>query len=146
MVNVIGKIKLHIEVGKASPSPPVGPALGQKGINIMAFCKDFNDYSSKHFKQGTVLSVNITVYEDKSYKYKVSIPSTSSMAKKVIGLAKGSTSPSSINVGYISIRQVYEMAVIKLGYSKDNFTQNDVASMCKSILGTVRSMGVKVVR
>lgn len=146
MVNVVGKIKLNIEVGKASPSPPVGPALGQKGINIMAFCKDFNDYSSKLFKPGVVLPVSIVAYENKSYDYKVSVPSTSDLLMKVSGIEKGSSSPSKTRVGYVSIRQIYEIALIKLEHEGVALSKDNIVSSCKRVLGTVRSMGVGVVR
>merc|ERR1719213_956864 len=109
---VAGKIKLALDAGKASPAPPVGPALGAKGVNIMAFCKEYNAQTAD--KIGTVVPVEITVFEDKSFDFKLKTPPTSFLIKKEAGLKKGASDPGKQQVGSITASQAENIAAIKL--------------------------------
>lgn len=144
MKKIVGLIKLQLPAGKANPSPPVGPALGQHGVNIMAFCKDFN---ARTQSQGDmIIPVLITVYADRSFFFIMKTPPASVLIKKAAGLSlqkkpgSGSKEPNKIKVGTITTQQVREIAELKL---KDLNTTN-VESAMNSIAGTARSMGVKV--
>jgi large subunit ribosomal protein L11 len=144
MKKIVGFIKLQLPAGKANPSPPVGPALGQHGVNIMAFCKDFN---ARTQAQGDmIIPVLITVYADRSFSFIMKTPPASVLIKKAAGLStakkpgSGSKEPNKIKVGSITEQQLREIAELKL---KDLNTTN-VESAMKSIAGTARSMGVRV--
>jgi len=144
MKKIVGLIKLQLPAGKANPSPPVGPALGQHGVNIMAFCKDFN--ASTQSQGDMIIPVLITVYADRSFSFIMKTPPASVLIKKAAGLSlqkkpgSGSKEPNKIKVGTITTQQVREIAELKL---KDLNTTN-VESAMNSIAGTARSMGVKV--
>ena len=135
---VIGTIKLQIPAGQANPAPPVGPALGQKGVNIMAFCKEFNAATQK--QAGDILPVVITVYKDKSFTFITKSPPASVLIKKIAGIAAGSKEPNKIKVGKLSRKQLLEIAKIKM---KDLNARDDEAAM-KIIAGTARQMGVEI--
>ena len=142
---ITGYIKLQLPAGKANPSPPVGPALGQHGVNIMAFCKDFNARSAP--MGDTILPVVITVYADRSYSFIMKSPPASVLIKKAIGLpsgkkpGSGSKEPNKVKVGTITAAQIRGIAQEKI---KDMNT-TDLEAASRSIAGTARSLGVDVV-
>jgi large subunit ribosomal protein L11 len=135
---VIGTIKLQIPAGQANPAPPVGPALGQKGVNIMAFCKEFNAATQK--QAGDILPVVITVYKDKSFTFITKSPPASVLIKKAAGIAAGSKEPNKTKVGKLSKKQLLEIAKTKMN---DLNARNDEAAM-RIIAGTARQMGVEI--
>ena len=135
---IVGSIKLQIPAGAANPAPPVGPALGQQGVNIMAFCKEFNARTAK--QSGDILPVVITVYKDKSFTFITKQPPASSRIKKALNLASGSKEPNKIKVGKLTKKQVEEIAKRKM---PDLNARNTAAAM-KIIAGTARQMGVDV--
>lgn len=132
------QIKLYCPAGQATPAPPVGPALGQHGLNIMEFCKQFNEKSKG--QEGLTLPVLITVYEDKSFTFIIKSPPSSVLLKRVCNLAKASGQPNKEKVGKITHAQVEEIAKAKL---KDLNTQN-LESAIQIVKGTARSMGIEV--
>jgi large subunit ribosomal protein L11 len=136
---VLTTIKLQALGGAASPAPPVGPALGQHGINIMEFCKAFNAQTQQD--AGTVIPVVITVYEDRSFTFVTKTPPAADLIRKAIGLEKGSPEPHRNKVGTITQAQLREIATTKLA----DLNANDVDAAAKIIAGTARSMGVEVV-
>jgi large subunit ribosomal protein L11 len=135
---VIGEIKLQIPAGQANPSPPVGPALGQRGVNIMEFCKSFNAVTQS--QQGMIIPVIITVYADRSFTFVTKTPPASILLKKAAGIEKGSSEPGKTKVGIVSRAQIREIAQLKL---KD-LTAKDLAAAEKSVEGTARSLGLEV--
>jgi large subunit ribosomal protein L11 len=135
---IIGTIKLQIPAGQANPAPPVGPALGQKGVNIMAFCKEFNAATQK--QAGDILPVVITVYKDKSFTFITKSPPASILIKKAAGIAAGSKEPNKTKVGKLNRKQLLEIARAKM---KDLNARDDEAAM-KIIAGTARQMGVEI--
>ena len=135
---VVALIKLALDAGKATPAPPVGPALGQRGVNIVMFCKEYNARTSD--KIGLVIPVEITVYEDKSYTFILKTPPASVLLAKAAGVAKGSGNPKSEIVGSITKKQLLEIAETKL---PDLNTSNKEAAM-KIIEGTAKNMGITV--
>ncbi len=136
---VIAKIKLQIPGGQASPSPPVGPALGQHGVNIMAFCKEFNAKTKD--KAGIIIPVVITVYEDRSFDFIMKTPPASVLLKMAAGVAKGAHDPLREKVGKVTKAQVREIAQTKL----PDLNTDDIEKAMKIIEGTARSMGIEVV-
>ncbi|GAB4250634.1 MAG: 50S ribosomal protein L11 [Acidobacteriota bacterium] len=131
-------IKLQIPAGKATPAPPVGPALGQHGVNIMDFCKAFN--AKTQGQEGLIIPVVITVYQDRSYTFITKTPPASILLKRAANIAKGSSEPNKTKVGTVTRQQVEEIARTKLpDLNTDNLEQ-----AVKSILGTARSMGIEV--
>ncbi len=136
---VVAKIKLQIPGGQASPSPPVGPALGQHGVNIMAFCKEFNARTKD--KQGIIIPVVITVYEDRSFDFITKTPPASVLLKMAAGVAKGAHDPLREKVGRVTKSQVREIAQQKL----PDLNTDDIEKAMKIIEGTARSMGIEVV-
>ena len=134
---VTGQIKLQIPAGQANPSPPVGPALGQHGVNIMEFCKAFNAKTQK--QAGTVLPVIIDVYADRSFSFIVKSPPASFLIKKLAKLKKGSGQPHLDKVGSLTMEQLEEIANLKM----EDLSANSVEQAVKIIAGTARSMGVK---
>ncbi|HPD06051.1 MAG TPA: 50S ribosomal protein L11 [Spirochaetota bacterium] len=135
---IVTQIKLQIPGGQANPAPPVGPALGQHGLNIMEFCKAFNDRTKD--QQGTILPVVITVYEDRTYTFIVKTPPAAVLIKKALKLEKGSSEPNKKKVGTITQSQLEEIAKLKM----PDLNANDVEAAKKIIAGTARSMGVEV--
>ena len=135
---VTGIIKLQIPAGQANPAPPVGPALGQQGVNIMAFCKEFNAATQK--EAGMVIPVVITVYQDKSFTFITKTPPAAALLKKAAGIAKGSGVPNRDKVGKVTKKQLAEIAKLKM---KDlNAFDEDHA--VRMVAGTARSMGIEV--
>ena len=135
---VLTEIKLQAVGGQASPAPPVGPALGQHGINIMEFCKAFNAQTQDN--AGTVIPVVITVYEDRSFTFVTKTPPAAQLIKKAAGVAKGSGVPHTQKVGKLTMDQVREIAETK----KEDLNANDIDAAAKIIAGTARSMGIEV--
>lgn len=131
-------IKLQINAGKATPAPPVGPALGQHGINIMAFCKEYNERTAS--QDGFIVPAEITVFEDRSFTFVIKMPPVSDLLRRALGVEKGSASPGSVRVGSISRDTVYEIARNKM---KDLNT-TDIDKAVSIVAGTARSMGVEV--
>ncbi|MEK9500708.1 50S ribosomal protein L11 [Gaopeijia maritima] len=135
---VAGFIKLHVPGGQANPAPPVGPALGQHGVNIMEFCKQFN--AKTQDKQGLTIPVEITVYADRSFTFITKTPPAAVLIKKTLNLPKGSGVPNTEKVAKISQDQLRQIAETKL----PDLNTNDVESAMRQIAGTARSMGVEV--
>jgi large subunit ribosomal protein L11 len=135
---VIGFIKLHVPGGQANPAPPVGPALGQHGVNIMEFCKQFNAKTQQ--QQGLTIPVEITVYADRSFTFITKTPPASVLLKKAIGLAKGSGEPNREKVAAVTKAQLREIAETKM----EDLNTKDVESAMRMIAGTARSMGITV--
>ena len=136
---VVAQIKLQIEAGKANPSPPVGPALGQHGVNIMEFCKAFN--AKTQDQQGMIIPVVITVYEDKSFSFITKTPPAAVLLKKAAGVEKGSSEPNKKKVGRVTKAQVEEIAKVKL----PDLNTTDLAAAMRTIEGAARSMGIEIV-
>ena len=135
---VTGKIKLQIPAGQANPAPPVGPALGQHGVNIMEFCKQFN--ATTQNLSGLVVPVVITVYQDRSFTFITKSPPASSLLKRAAGLAKGSAQPNRDKVGKVTAQQVIEIARAKI----NDLNARDEKHAVRMIEGTARSMGIEV--
>jgi large subunit ribosomal protein L11 len=137
---VIAKIKLEIIAGQASPAPPVGPALGQHGVNIMGFVREFNERTKK-MDEGTVVPVLITVFKDKSFNFVVKTPPASYLLKKAAGIAKGSGSPNKEKVGKVTLKQIEDIARTKL----PDLNAYDIEAAKKIIEGTARNMGLEII-
>jgi len=135
---ITGQIKLQISAGAANPSPPVGPALGQRGVNIMEFCKAFN--AQTQAMQGLVIPVIVTVYADRSFTFITKSPPASILLLKAAGLEKGSPAPNKNKVGKVTRKQVEEIANTKL---KD-LSARDLATATRTVEGTARSMGIEI--
>jgi large subunit ribosomal protein L11 len=135
---VSGLIKLQIQAGAANPAPPVGPALGQHGVNIMEFCKAYN--AATESQRGQIIPVEITVYEDRSFTFVLKTPPASRLILKAAGLDKGSGTPQSVKAGSITREQVREIATTKM----PDLNANDIDAAMKIIEGTARQMGVTV--
>lgn len=135
---VITQIKLQIPAGKANPSPPVGPALGQHGVNIMEFCKAFNAKTQN--QEGLIIPVVITVYADRSFTFITKTPPASVLLKKAAGLVKGSGEPNKNKVGKVTPAQVREIAQTKL----PDLNANDLEAAIRIIEGTARNMGIEI--
>jgi large subunit ribosomal protein L11 len=135
---VIATIKLQVKAGQANPSPPVGPALGQHGVNIMEFCKTFNARTQK--QEGTVIPVAITVYADKSFSFITKTPPASILLKQAASIAKGSSDPRREKVATVTKKQIEEIANLKF----DDLSAVDLPGAVKIIEGTARSMGITV--
>jgi large subunit ribosomal protein L11 len=135
---VVGKVKLQIQAGKANPAPPIGPALGQHGVNIMQFCKEYNAKTSD--KAGTIIPVEITVYEDRSFDFILKTPPAAELLKKSAGVEKGSATPNKTKVGTITKAKITEIAKVKM--PDLNATTLEAAE--KMIMGTARNMGLTV--
>lgn len=135
---VVGQVKLQIPAGQANPAPPVGPALGQQGVNIMAFCKEFNAATKE--QAGLIIPVVITVYQDKSFTFITKSPPASILLKKAAGIASGSKSPNKDKVGKVNRKQVMEIVKMK---AKDLNAVNEEAAF-RVIAGTARSMGIEI--
>jgi len=135
---VTGLIKLQIKAGAATPAPPIGPALGQHGVNIMEFCKAYN--AATEAQRGNVIPVEITVYEDRSFTFITKTPPAAELIKKAAGVAKGSPTPHTVKVATLTKAQISEIASTKL----EDLNANDLAAAETIIAGTARSMGIKV--
>ena len=135
---VVGQVKLQIPAGQANPAPPVGPALGQQGVNIMAFCKEFNAATKE--QAGLVIPVVITVYQDKSFTFITKSPPAAILLKKAAGIASGSKAPNKDKVGKVSRKQVLDIVKMKI---KD-MNSNDEEAAFRVVAGTARSMGIEI--
>ena len=135
---VAGLIKLQIKAGLANPAPPIGPALGQHGVNIMEFCKAYN--AATESQRGSIVPVEITVYEDRSFTFITKTPPASELIKQAAGVAKGSGVPHTQKVGSLTDAQVREIAATKL----EDLNAHDIDAAAKIIAGTARSMGITV--
>lgn len=141
MKKVIGQIKLQVPAGKANPSPPIGPALGQHGVNIMEFCKAFNAKTQAQAAEGMIIPVVITVYADRSFTFITKTPPASRLIIKEAKIAKGSGTPNKDKVGKLTKDQVRQIAELKL----PDLNAATVESAMRSIEGTARSMGVEII-
>ena len=139
MKKVVGQIKLQIPGGKATPAPPVGPALGQAGVNIMDFCKNFNARTAKD--DGLIIPVVITVYADRSYTFVTKTPPVAVLIKRAVGIAKGSGEPNKNKVGKITAKQVEDIAKMKM----PDLNCDSIESAIRTVAGTARSMGLDVI-
>ena len=135
------QIKLQIPAGGANPAPPVGPALGQHGVNIMDFCKQFNE-RTKGNEAGMIIPAVITVFDDRSFTFITKMPPVSSLLKKVAGLAKGSGEPNRNKVGKITIKQAEDIATQKM----PDLNTKDLKAAVQMVKGTARSMGIEIVQ
>jgi large subunit ribosomal protein L11 len=135
---VMALIKLQVEAGKANPSPPIGPALGQHGVNIMDFCKTFNSRTAQD--EGMIIPVVITVYQDRSFTFITKTPPAAVLLKKAAKIAKGAGNPKRDRVGSVTQQQLEEIAKQKMV----DLNANDLAAACKIIAGTARSMGIEI--
>ena len=135
---ITGYVKLQIPAGEATPAPPVGPALGQQGVNIMDFCKNFNAKTAS--QKGLIIPVVITVYADRSYTFITKTPPVAVLIKREAGIAKGSGEPNKNKVGKITMKQVEAIAKLK----QPDLTAADLEAAVNTVLGTARSMGVEV--
>ena len=135
---IIGNVKLQVKGGQANPSPPIGPALGQHGVNIAEFCKAFNARTQDQL--GTVIPVIITIYADRTFSFITKTPPASVLLKQAAKIAKGSSDPKRDKVGEVTRKQVEEIARIKL----EDLNANDLTSAVKIIEGTARSMGITI--
>jgi large subunit ribosomal protein L11 len=136
---IVGYVKLQVPAGKANPSPPIGPALGQRGLNIMEFCKAFNAQTQK-VEPGLMLPVVITAFQDKSFTFIIKTPPASVLIKKAIKLEKGSPTPHTVKVGKLTRAQAEEIARTKM----PDLTAADLDAAVRTIAGSARSMGVEV--
>ncbi|MGF1515864.1 MAG: 50S ribosomal protein L11 [Elainellaceae cyanobacterium] len=135
---VVSIIKLAIPAGKANPAPPIGPALGQHGVNIMAFCKEYNARTSDQV--GLVVPVEISVFEDRSFTFILKTPPASVLIKKAMGIEKGSGTPNTVKVGSITRDQLRDIAQTKM----PDLNANDIEAAMRIVEGTARNMGVTV--
>jgi len=138
---ITGYVKLQIEAGKATPAPPVGPALGQAQVNIMEFCKQFNARTSEKSMEGLTIPVVITVYADRTFSFVTKTPPASNLLLRAAGIPKGAAVPNKDKVGKVTEKQVREIAETKL----PDLNAASVEAAIKSIKGTARSMGIEVV-
>ncbi len=141
MKKLTGLIKLQIPAGKANPSPPVGPALGQHGVNIMEFCKAFNAKTQAQAKDDLIIPVVISVFNDRSFTFITKTPPAAVLLKKAAGIEKGSGEPNKKKVGKVSKKQVREIATLKL----PDLNTTDIEAAVRSIEGAARSMGLEIV-
>ncbi len=141
MKKVTGYIKLQIPAGKANPSPPIGPALGQHGVNIMEFCKQYNARTQQQAKDDLIIPVIITVYNDRSFTFITKTPPAAVLLKKAAGIDKGSGTPNKNKVGKVTKKQVRDIATLKL----PDLNTTSIDSAIRSIEGAARSMGLEVV-
>ena len=137
----IAMVKLQIAAGKATPAPPVGPALGQHGVNIMDFCKTFNAKTSGKDQEGLIIPVLLTVYHDRTFSFVTKTPPASILLKRAAGIAKGSGEPNKNKVGTVTEKQVEEIAKQK----QPDLNARDLAAAIATVKGTARSMGLEVV-
>ncbi len=135
---VLGVVKLQITAGKATPAPPVGPALGQYQINMMEFIKSYNEKTAP--QMGTIIPVEITIFEDRSFTYILKTPPTVELLKKAAGVSKASGTPNSVKVGKVTMDQVREIAQVKMPDSNASTIETEM----KSVMGTARSAGIEI--
>jgi len=139
--NVVAKIKLQIPAGQANPAPPVGPALGEHKVNIMEFCKRFNE-ATKNEEPGLIIPVEITVYQDRSFDFVLKAPPVAVLLKKAAGIEKGSPEPNRLKVGRVTMEQVRRIAERKL----PDLNTEDLEAAIRTVLGTAKNIGIEVVK
>ncbi len=137
---VVAKVRLQLEAGKASPAPPVGPALAPHGVNLMDFVRQFND-RTKNMEEGTIVPVVVTVFKDRSFTFVIKTPPASYLLKKAAGIAKGSSAPNKEKVGKVTRKQIEEIAKIKL----PDLNTDDLEAAIRCIEGTAKNMGLEIV-
>lgn len=137
---VVAQVKLHLLAGKATPSPPVGPALGQHGINIVEFCKAYN--AKTQSQEGTIVPVVVTIYSDRSFSFITKTPPVSELLKKAANIIKGSGEPNKSKVGKVSSVQIREIAQTKL----PDLNANELDAAIRTVEGTARSMGIEIIQ
>lgn len=137
---VVAQLKLHLSAGKATPSPPVGPALGQHGINIVEFCKAYN--AKTQSQEGTIIPVVVTIYSDRSFSFITKTPPVSELLKKAANIIKGSGESNKSKVGKVSSAQIREIAQTKL----PDLNANDLDAAIRTVEGTARSMGIEIIQ
>ncbi|HIE48174.1 TPA: 50S ribosomal protein L11 [Candidatus Bipolaricaulota bacterium] len=137
--NVVARIKLQIPAGQANPAPPVGPALGEHKVNIMEFCKKFNE-ATKNEEPGLIIPVEITVYQDRSFDFVLKQPPVAVLLKKAAGITKGSPEPNRLKVGRVTMEQVRRIAERKL----PDLNTDDLEAAIRTVLGTAKNMGIEV--
>ncbi len=140
MKKITGQVKLQIPAGKANPAPPIGPALGQQGVNIMEFCKQFNAATQAQMKESLIIPVIITVYADRSFTFILKTPPAAILVKKALGLEKGSGQPNRNKVGKLTKAQVRQIAEVKM----PDLNCDSIESAMAMVAGAARSMGVEV--
>ena len=138
MKKIVAIVKLQIPAGKATPAPPVGPALGQHGVNIMEFCKSYNEKTARQV--GTIVPVEITIFADRTFTFVTKTPPASVLLKKAAGIEKGSGEPNKKKLGKVTRRQIREIAEVKLA----DLNTRDIEAAMRMIEGTARSMGIEV--
>uniref|UniRef100_A0A7C4W1G9 Large ribosomal subunit protein uL11 n=1 Tax=Desulfatirhabdium butyrativorans TaxID=340467 RepID=A0A7C4W1G9_9BACT len=136
---VVAQVKLQVMAGKANPSPPIGPALGQHGVNLMEFCKSFNARTAN--EEGMIIPVIVTVYQDRSFTFITKTPPASVLLKKMANVQKGASDPKRDRVGRLTKEQVTQIAKMKM----EDLNANDLDSATRIIMGTARSMGIEIV-
>ncbi|CCI47766.1 hypothetical protein ABG067_005682 [Albugo candida] len=141
MAAVKGVVRLRVAAGKASPSPAIGQALGPLGVNMMEFCKSFNDRTA-HLLADVPTPVTLTAFADRTFEFQIKTPPTTWFLKKCAGITSGSATPGEVYVGNIKLRQIYEIAKIK--QTDENLDYMDLPSLCKSIIGSAKSMGLRI--
>lgn len=136
---IVAQVRLQLPAGQATPAPPVGPALGQHGVNLMQFVKEFNDRTRD--KQGLVVPVIVTVYKDRSFTFEVKTPLASELLKRAAGVVKGSGEPNKVKVGKVKRSEIRKIAEMKM----QDLNANDIEAAMRIIEGTARSMGIEIV-
>ena len=139
MKKVTGQVKLQIPAGKANPAPPIGPALGQQGVNIMEFCKQFNGKTAKE-PEGMIFPVLVTIYTDRTFTFILKTPPASELLKRAAGIVKGSGEPNRTKVGKVTRKQVEEIAKTKM----PDLNTTRIESAIRTVMGTARNMGIEV--
>ena len=136
---VIAVVKLQIPAGKANPAPPVGPALGQHGINLMQFCKEYNARTAS--QAGNIIPAEVTIYQDRSFSFVTKTPPTSDLLRRAVGVEKGSDQPNRVKVGQVTRDQIRDIALVKM----PDLNAIDIDGAMRQIMGTANSMGIEVV-
>ncbi len=136
---VVAQVKLQIPAGKATPSPPVGPALGQHGVNIMEFCKSFNSQTAR--QEGMIIPVVVTIYSDRSFTFITKTPPASVLLMKAAGIEKGSSEPNKVKVGKVTRAQLIDIAKLKM----QDLNVKDLDAAVRTIEGTAKSMGIEII-
>jgi large subunit ribosomal protein L11 len=138
---VVAQIKLQVPAGQANPSPPIGPALGQHGVNIMEFCKSFNAKTQAQAQEGMIIPVVITVYQDRSFTFITKTPPVPVLLKRAAAIAKGSSTPNTQKIGKVTVEQVKEIAKTKM----PDLNAVDLEGAMHMVMGTAKSMGIEIV-